>query len=100
MLSMKGLVMKPLYLTAAVAIVIAAGIGAAALTPAFAQRSDKDSAKTPEGWSYEIKNGRRVPRGNRTTNADGSWREEVRDGNCTTVRTMSASGEYRESRQC
>ena len=41
-----------------------------------------------------------MPRGNRVTAADGSWREEVRDGACVTVRTMSAGGEYRETRQC
>ena len=68
-------------------------------TPAIAQKSDAQ-AKTPSNWSYEIRNGRRVPRGNRVTAADGSWREELRDGACTTVRTMSASGEYRETRQC
>jgi hypothetical protein len=92
---------KTLHLTLAAGAVIA--IGALAFgafgTPAFAQKSDAD-ARTPSSWSYEIRNGRRVPRGNRVTAADGSWREEVRDGGCTTVRTMSASGEYRETRQC
>ena len=33
--------------------------------------------QTPKGWSYEIKDGKRVPKGNRVTNPDGSWREEV-----------------------
>ena len=56
--------------------------------------------KTPRGWSYEIKDGKRVPKGNRVTNADGSWREEVRQGNCVTVKERSASGEYKETRQC
>ena len=92
--------MKPLHLTFAAGLVIAAAVAIGSFTPAFAQKGDKGSAKTPSNWSYEIKNGRRVPRGNRVTAADGSWREEVRDGNCSTVRTMSASGEYRESRQC
>ncbi|HET9813332.1 MAG TPA: hypothetical protein VFP57_06740 [Sphingomicrobium sp.] len=55
---------------------------------------------TPRGWSYEIKDGKRVPKGNRVTNADGSWREEVRQGNCVTVKEMSAQGEYKETRQC
>ena len=31
---------------------------------------------------------------------DGSWREEVRQGNCVTVKEMSAAGEYKETRQC
>jgi len=41
-----------------------------------------------------------VPKGNRVTNADGSWREEVRQGNCVTIKERSASGEYKETRQC
>jgi hypothetical protein len=55
---------------------------------------------TPKGWSYEIKDGKRVPKGNRITNPDGSWREEVKQGNCVTVKEMSKSGEYKETRQC
>ncbi|HZF95001.1 MAG TPA: hypothetical protein VEZ20_09025 [Allosphingosinicella sp.] len=94
-------------MTKTVQMTLAAGavfaIAAVALgafgTPANAQKSDAQ-AKTPSNWSYEIRNGRRVPRGNRVTAADGSWREELRDGACTTVRTMSSSGEYRETRQC
>ncbi len=93
--------MKIVHMTLAAGAVIAAtavALGAFG-TPANAQKSDAD-ARTPSNWSYEIRNGRRVPRGNRVTAADGSWREELRDGACTTVRTMSASGEYRETRQC
>jgi len=56
--------------------------------------------KTPRDWSYEIRDGKRVPKGNRVTNADGSWREEVRQGKCITVKERSASGEYKETRQC
>ena len=57
--------------------------------------------KTPRGWNYEIKDGKRVPKGgNRVTNADGSWREEVRQGKCVTLKERSASGEYKETRQC
>ena len=56
--------------------------------------------KTPRGWSYEIKDGKRVPKGNRQTNSDGSWREEVRQGKCVTLKERSASGEYKETRQC
>ena len=91
--------MKPLHLTIALGGVVAVVLAIGALSPAFAQRGEPE-AKTPANWSYEIRNGRRVPRGNRVTAADGSWREEVRDGACTTVRTMSAAGEYRETRQC
>ena len=80
-------------------------IGAVALvatgfaTAAFAQAQGQDQ-QTPKGWSYEIKDGKRVPKGNRVTNADGSWREEVRQGNCVTIKERSASGEYKETRQC
>jgi hypothetical protein len=84
-------------LAAGAAVVVAAlAFGA---FPASAQKSGAE-AKTPSNWSYEIRNGRRVPRATRVTQADGSWREEVRDGACVTVRTMSAAGEYRESREC
>jgi hypothetical protein len=57
--------------------------------------------QTPKSWSYTLdKNGQRVPKGDRVTNPDGSWREEVRQGNCVTVKERSASGEYKETRQC
>jgi hypothetical protein len=77
-------------------------IGAAALaaTAAYATAAAAQSQQTPKGWSYEIKDGKRVPKGNRVTNPDGSWREEVRQGNCVTVKERSASGEYKETRQC
>ena len=91
--------MKPLHLTLAAGGLVALVLAVGALSPAFAQRG-QGQAKTPANWSYDIQNGRRVPRGNRVTQPDGSWREEVRDGACVTVRTMSAAGEYRETRQC
>jgi len=57
--------------------------------------------QTPKNWSYTLdKNGQRVPKGNRVTNPDGSWREEVRQGNCVTIKERSATGEYKETRQC
>ncbi|HEX8644962.1 MAG TPA: hypothetical protein VF702_13715 [Allosphingosinicella sp.] len=88
-----------LTLAAGAVIAVAAVAMGAFSSQALAQKSDT-GARTPSNWSYEIRNGRRVPRGNRVTAADGSWREEVRDGACVTVRTMSAAGEYRETRQC
>ena len=66
-------------------------------TTAYAQGQNQ---QTPRGWSYEIKDGKRVPKGNRVTNADGSWREEVKQGNCVTIKERSAAGEYKETRQC
>ncbi|MDP8993964.1 MAG: hypothetical protein M3N07_03115 [Pseudomonadota bacterium] len=92
--------MKPLHLTLAAGGLVGLTVGFLALAPAAAQKAGEAQAKTPDSWSYEIRNGRRVPRGNRVTNPDGSWREEVRDGNCVTVRTMNAQGEYRETREC
>jgi hypothetical protein len=92
--------MKPLHLTLVAGAVVAIAVAFGAMAPASAQKADGPQVRTPSSWSYEIRNGRRVPRGNRQTAADGSWREEVRDGACVTVRTMSASGEYRESREC
>jgi len=41
-----------------------------------------------------------VPKGNRVTQADGSWREEVRQGPCTTVKQKTANGDYSETRKC
>jgi hypothetical protein len=55
---------------------------------------------TPKGWNYEIKDGKRVPKGNRVTNADGSWREELKQGACTTVKEGSPQGEVRITRRC
>ena len=85
-----SMVRNMLVLSAA-AMLAAGGLAAAA---------DAQTTQTPKGWSYEIKDGKRVPKGNRVTNKDGSWREEVRQGNCVTVKEMSAAGEYKETRQC
>ena len=89
--------MKPRYMKAltigAAACVAAAGFASAASAQAQNQQ-------TPKGWNYEIRDGKRVPKANRVTNADGSWREEVRQGNCVTVKERSATGEYKETRQC
>ena len=84
-------VSKRMLVLAGVALVAAAGCA----TIAAAQ-----NVATPKGFNYEIKDGKRVPKGNRVTNADGSWREEVKQGNCTTIKEKSANGEYKESRQC
>ena len=92
---MKATVKKAL-LVGAVALVATAGLASAA----YAQQQQDQDQRTPKGWSYEIRDGKRVPKGNRVTNADGSWREEVRQGNCVTIKERSAAGEYKETRQC
>ena len=86
--------MKPLHW---IAIGAAVGLGVVA-TAAWAA-ADKGGRNTPPGWSYEIKNGKRVPRVPRVENADGSWTEELRQGNCTVTRT-GRNGEVRETRKC
>ena len=90
--------MKPLHLTVGAAAAVAV-LALGAWAPALAQKA-KASVKTPSHFSYEIRNGRRVPKANRVRAADGSWKEEVRDGNCSTVRQQGPSGEYREVRKC
>jgi hypothetical protein len=69
---------------------------------AIAQTGKSASADqaTPRNWNDEIKDGKRVPKGNRVVNADGSWREEVRQGSCITIKEKTAAGEYKESRRC
>ena len=76
------------------------GAVAFAATAGFASIAKAQAQQTPKSWNYEIKDGKRVPKGNRVTNADGSWREEVRQGNCITIKERSAAGEYKETRQC
>jgi Spy/CpxP family protein refolding chaperone len=80
--------------------VLMAGALAFAAVAACATAATAQDQRTPKGWSYEIKDGKRVPKGNRVTNADGSWRETVRQGNCVTIKERSANGEYKETRQC
>jgi hypothetical protein len=75
-------------------------LGSTAAYAAAQPMQSQPTTQTPKGWSYDIKNGQRIPKGNRVTNPDGSWREEVKQGNCVTVKEKAASGEYKETRQC
>ena len=82
---------------------MAIGAGACLMTgftsAAVAQQPERQ--KTPSNWTYDVdQHGNRVPKSNRTTNADGSWREELKQGNCVTIKERAASGEYKETRQC
>ncbi|URD60396.1 hypothetical protein M8312_11480 [Sphingomonas sp. KRR8] len=82
------------------ALVAAGAIGA---TGASAQPAGGNNGQctSPPGLNYMICNGQRVPKpGNRVVNPDGSWREEVRQGSCLVVKEKTASGEYKETRQC
>ena len=64
-----------------------------------AQATGGDQA-TPSNFNWEIKDGKRVPKGQRQVNPDGSWREVIRQGKCQTVKEKSAAGEYKETRTC
>ncbi|MDV3256932.1 MAG: hypothetical protein LOX97_03955 [Sphingomonas sp.] len=80
------------------------GAGALALTaiPAsagYAQVTAQDQS-TPRNFNWEIKDGKRVPKGKRQVNPDGSWREEIRQGKCMIIKEKSAAGEYKETRKC
>ncbi len=81
-----------------VLIVSGVALAATAASAAFAQSAP--SPATPKGWNYEIKDGKRVPKGDRTVNADGSWREEIRKGSCVTIKEKSASGEVKTVSRC
>ena len=82
----------------ALLIGLAVVAGASFAGAAFAQ--DRNTQATPKAWNYEIKDGKRVPKADRKVNADGSWREEVRQGSCVTIKEKTANGEYRETRRC
>lgn len=77
----------------------ALALAATAATAAYAQATTGDQA-TPKDFNWEIKDGKRVPKGQKQVNADGSWREEIRQGKCVTIKEKSAAGEYKETRQC
>jgi hypothetical protein len=78
---------------------VAVAVSAVASNSACAQPVGQRA--TPKTWTYEVDSrGNRVARGNREMKPDGSWREEIRQGHCVTVKERSATGEYKETRQC
>ena len=87
-----------------VTLAVTAGFGLASVAVAEAApqaQSQAQTQPTPKGWNYALdKNGNRVAKGNRVTNPDGSWREEIGQGKCKTVKEMTAKGEYKESHSC
>ena len=92
----------PLFALAAAGVVLVAAVGWPVAARA-AQAQDKGAAvdqSTPKGWNWEIKDGKRVPKGTRKVNADGSSREEVRVGNCVTIKEKTGDGVYKETRRC
>lgn len=85
-------------------LLVAWGLGAALTVliagSAGAVVQQEPAASTPKSFSYELRDGRRVPKANRVTKADGSWREEVRQGQCVTIKEKTAAGDYSETRKC
>jgi uncharacterized protein (DUF697 family) len=82
-----------------VACVGVVALAATAATAAYAQTAGADQA-TPKNFNWEIKDGKRVPKGQKQVNADGSWREEIRQGKCVTLKEKAPTGEYKETRTC
>ena len=81
-----------------VLIVSGVALAATAASAAYAQSASDQS--TPKSFNYEIKDGKRVPKAQRTVNADGSWREEIRKGNCVTIKEKSAAGVIKTTSRC
>lgn len=81
-------------------VLTVAGVAIAATAASAAYAQSSNTQATPNNWNYEIVDGKRVPKGDRKVNADGSWREEIRQGNCVTIKEKSAAGEYKETRKC
>ncbi|MBA3667862.1 MAG: hypothetical protein H0W65_09085 [Sphingomonas sp.] len=76
------------------------GVAFAATMAGAAYAQSAGDQSTPQSWNYEIKDGKRVPKGQKQVNADGSWREEIRQGKCVTLKEKTPSGEYKETRRC
>ena len=95
--------MKPVTMLAmaAVGVALVAAVGLP-MTARAQQGPDKAATTqaTPKGWNYDIVNGKRVPKATRQVSANGSSREEVKVGNCMTVKEKSPDGTYKETRSC
>jgi len=89
--------MKTLWTRVAVAAI--AGLGLAVAAQAAAPQQSQSTPKT-WNWKYD-KAGNRIAKGDRVTKADGSWREEIPQGNgCVLVKEKSANGDYRQYSEC
>lgn len=79
------------------------GIAVAALAgAAWAQSGGQPSTGTQNTpFNYKIEDGKRVPKPtNRIVNADGSWREETRQGNCVTIKEGTPDEAVKTTRKC
>ena len=81
-----------------------AGVAVATLAAgaALAQSGGQNSTGTQSTpFNYEIKDGKRVPKPTSSvSNADGSSREETRQGNCVTVKEKTPDGAVKTTRKC
>ena len=86
------------------AIILAVGgvaVAALAAGAAWAQSGAQGAATQNTPFNYEIKDGKRVPKPTaKVTNADGSWREETRQGACVTVKEGTPDGAVKTTRKC
>lgn len=78
-----------------------AGLAIGAVAGAAWAQSANPKGTTPSNFKYEIKDGKRVPKAdNRVAGADGSWREEIRQGKCVTVKEGLPDGAVKTTRKC
>jgi hypothetical protein len=86
------------------AIILAVGgvaVAALAAGAAWAQSGQSAGASQNTPFNYEIKDGKRVPKPTaKVTNADGSWREETRQGACVTIKEGTPDGAVKTTRKC
>jgi len=82
--------------------VAGAAVAALAAGSALAQSANQNAAGTQNTpFNYEIKDGKRVPKPtSKVTNADGSWREETRQGSCVQIKEGTADGAVKTTRKC
>ena len=88
-----------LRMTKLVLIASAALVAAGTASAAFAQGDPAKKSGT-EQWGYTVKDGQKIPVGTRVNNPDGTWREEIKKGDCVTVKERTASGEIRKTDSC
>jgi hypothetical protein len=87
------------------AIILAVGgvaVAALAAGAAWAQSGGQGHGHTQATpFNYEIVDGKRVPKPTaKVTNADGSWREETRQGSCVTIKEGTRDGAVKTTRKC
>ena len=81
-------------------VLLVSALVAFGLASAASAAPEKGTKDTPFNYKLDSK-GNRIPKGNKVIRADGSWREEIPQGNgCVLVKEMSADGVYRSFSEC